>query len=820
MNKKKIILVLCFIVLILSLNTFYATNDNQTATDIQKQITKSTVKEESNTVYVDANSKTAKEDGSKTSPYKTINDANLEKIASDATIQVSKGTYKINSTNINKNIAIIGENTEQVIFIPTETNSAFTIEKNRTVKFKNFTLKSFTSNSSAAITNDGKLNIECLNLVNNIGTTRTNKGGAIFNTGTLTVTDTTFEGNMASWGAAVYNTGNTTVTNSKFKNNSIYNVGGALYNLRGNMNVSKTRFSGNRAVSGAAIYNAMGNLSVNDTEFYKNDAEKFFGGAIYSTGITIANNSQFYLNHATKDGGAITNTNNFTIINCIFQENSADENGGTIENVPWSNTENGNLTMINSTFIENSAGDKGGVIINYDKEENKGENCTVTARNCIFDSNTAATRGGLIYNQQYMDFQNCIIINNDAQKYRTIYSSDKFIKSIDNNWWGTNKPTKSTLGVMPKTWIIMKFTNKTALATNLTTKLQVTLNTLNNGKKLKSTIPERTLIFTAQNTVFPTNYAKINSTVTTKLKPVDKSITAQIDNQHITLKTAKANITYALTNKNQTLRIKIQLPSNVNGKATVKLGSSTIANNRSLKNGVLTISYNIPTSWSKAQYKMKVLLKTTQNTTFSDNNTIVKIPKRETVTSLKLNTTSLKAGNSIKLTATVKMGGKALNRGYVAFKINNRIIKSKVKIVNSTAAVTYRIPSSFNPNKYNITATYYGDNNKKASKATRTVTIKKQDVHINLKDTLLLTKNRKNTITVKCLDENNKALDSAGAYYRIDSKNSKDNVTLKNGAFTIIYKTPDYKTSKTLTIRVYGNSKYNQLTRKIGLNIK
>ena len=134
------------------------------------------------------------------------------------------------------------------------------------------------------------------------------------------------------------------------------------------------------------------------------------------------------------------------------------ENGGAIENVPWSATENGNLTIINSSFIENAAGGNGGVIMNYGKIEAVGEIATVTVRNSLFEANSA-TNGGVIYNEQYLDFQYNVFLDNEAEEYWVVYSDENMIKSLDNNWWGNNNPVVDEIGVMPKNWIILTFTN-------------------------------------------------------------------------------------------------------------------------------------------------------------------------------------------------------------------------------------------------------------------------------------------------------------------------------------------------------------------------
>ena len=537
--KTKILLITCLI--LLSINVISATaSDEMNNSLINSQTNDNTLTEsnnllqENNMVYVDANSENDNEDGSIDSPYKTINNENLQKIPSDSKIYVSEGTYEIDSVNITKNISIIGKNREEVIFIPNKSITVFTIEKDINVNFFNFTLKNFESDTNSAITNKGNLLLENINMINNTGTTKTAKRGNIYNEGNLEVRNSTFENNTASFAAAIYNTANAWVVNSDFNTNHIYNVGGAIYSVRGNLNVYDSRFYKNAAVSGAAIYNAAGYMYVDNTEFLENDAEHFFGGAIYSTGITVVNNSIFDNNHANMDGGAITNTNNFTIINCSFIENFAEDNGGVIENVPWTETENGNLTILNSSFIGNGAGKQGGVIMNYYRDESIGSWATVTVRNCLFEENSASV-GGVLYNDQYLDFQNCVFIYNEAEEYNVIYSKEESIKSLDNNWWGNNNPTLDEIGVMPEKWIILNFTNITAFVSNFKSNLEVSLNTNNIGERINSTIPERIVTFYAQKTVVPENDLKIISTLNYTIKSLGDDITVSVDDEVLTL---------------------------------------------------------------------------------------------------------------------------------------------------------------------------------------------------------------------------------------------------------------------------------------------
>ena len=118
-------------------------------------------------------------------------------------------------------------------------------------------------------------------------------GGAIYSEGTLTVTNCTFSHNHAPGpgdGGAIDNYGTLTVTNSTFIQNGTYGVSGAIEN-NGTLTVTNSTFSRNRASVGGAIASA-GPLTITNCTFSRNRAAYYgSGGAIYSAGDTIIQNT-------------------------------------------------------------------------------------------------------------------------------------------------------------------------------------------------------------------------------------------------------------------------------------------------------------------------------------------------------------------------------------------------------------------------------------------------------------------------------------------------------------------------------------------------
>jgi predicted outer membrane repeat protein len=100
------------------------------------------------------------------------------------------------------------------------------------------------------------LNLSGLTIAN--GTAE--RGGAIYNHGTLTVTNSTFSGNSAANGGGIYSyEANLTVTNSTFSGNSANEGGGGIFSYDANSTVTNSTFSGNSALGGGGGFFAGNN---------------------------------------------------------------------------------------------------------------------------------------------------------------------------------------------------------------------------------------------------------------------------------------------------------------------------------------------------------------------------------------------------------------------------------------------------------------------------------------------------------------------------------------------------------------------------------
>jgi CSLREA domain-containing protein len=185
---------------------------------------------------------------------------------------------------------------------------------------------------------------------------KTTSGGGIYNSGTLTVTNSTFSGNSAFYGGGIYNNiGTLTVTNSTFSGNfAIY--GGGIYNNIDILAITNSTFSGNSATYGGGIHNR-GTLTATSSTFSDNSANEGGGGGIdnYNGTLTITNST--FSDNSTKIGGGIYNYGVASVTNSTFSGNSAPTAGGGI----FSMGSSSQLAVTNSTLSGNSSSAGAGI---------------------------------------------------------------------------------------------------------------------------------------------------------------------------------------------------------------------------------------------------------------------------------------------------------------------------------------------------------------------------------------------------------------------------------------------------------------------------
>ena len=290
---------------------------------------------------------------------------------------------------------------------------------------------------------------------------KADKGGAIYNDGSLTLSDVKLSDNAAdSYGGAVFNNGHLVVGNSVFDSNDIVNRGSAsvdyggaaIYNwYDGVLTVSGSNFTnniknyknGDRLVGAVAT---IGDATISDSYFVNNSGR--WGGAITTSGALIAGDdvntltvsgSTFKENGGLYGAGIFVWGSDFTVSDCVFDKNTAfgkgnmtpnNNNGAAIEvtdtnkaiagTIAGSNFTNnkaqyggaidiceGNIKITDSEFVNNSADVEGGAI---DINTVNG-NPEVSISDSKFINNSASY-GGAIVNVKDLTVRNTEFVNN------------------------------------------------------------------------------------------------------------------------------------------------------------------------------------------------------------------------------------------------------------------------------------------------------------------------------------------------------------------------------------------------------------------------
>ena len=290
---------------------------------------------------------------------------------------------------------------------------------------------------------------------------KADNGGAIYNDGSLTLSDVKLSDNAAdSYGGAVFNNGHLVVSDSVFDSNDIVNRGSAsvdyggaaIYNwYDGVLTVSGSNFTnniknyknGDRLVGAIAT---IGDATISDSYFVNNTGR--WGGAISTAGYLLAGDdvntltvsgSTFKENGGLYGAGIFVWGSDFTVSDCVFDKNTASGKGnmtpnnnngaaievtdtnkaiaGIITGSKFTNNKaqyggaidicEGNIKITDSEFVNNSADVEGGAI---DINTVNG-NPEVSISDSKFINNSASY-GGAIVNVKDLTVRNTEFVNN------------------------------------------------------------------------------------------------------------------------------------------------------------------------------------------------------------------------------------------------------------------------------------------------------------------------------------------------------------------------------------------------------------------------
>ncbi len=206
-----------------------------------------------------------------------------------------------------------------------------------TVSLANLRVANGAGDSGGGIENDGSLTVSNTTFSGNVAVS---DGGGISNQGALTVSDSFFFGNSAGSGGAIRNGGSATVSNTTFSGNSASGVGGGILT------------DGNGSL-------ADGSLTLTDSTFSNNSAS--LGGGLGVASLDLSGstasiaNSTMSGNTADAGGGVFNAESPLTITNSTIAGNSAGSSTGFASGGGGILDEDGTLAVTNSTFSANSA---------------------------------------------------------------------------------------------------------------------------------------------------------------------------------------------------------------------------------------------------------------------------------------------------------------------------------------------------------------------------------------------------------------------------------------------------------------------------------
>jgi hypothetical protein len=170
-------------------------------------------------------------------------------------------------------------------------------------------------------------------------------GGGIFNSGTLTLANSTVSGNNAGFkignkGGGIYNDGTLTLTNSVVSGNNATS-GGGIFNS-GTLTLANSTVSGNNAFPVGTPAGAFGGD----------------GGGVYNAGLLLELiNSTVSGNHAGRDGGGVFNAGVMNVFNSTVTENQAHANlNGTGSGGGVYNQSGGTFNFQNTILANNQIG--------------------------------------------------------------------------------------------------------------------------------------------------------------------------------------------------------------------------------------------------------------------------------------------------------------------------------------------------------------------------------------------------------------------------------------------------------------------------------
>ncbi|MBO7209769.1 MAG: hypothetical protein J6V44_01995 [Methanobrevibacter sp.] len=260
--------------------------------------------------------------------YNSLNASDGLIIKNNSVIHLKNGVYNVNLSKSFKNVKIIGQDASQTI-LKNLTKNAFNV-------YGTFTLINITL-EGAEIYNYGKLNASNVIFTKGdgqVGLGSDQCGGSICSKGnsySVYLNNCSFYNNSARYGGAIYSSSSTLkITNCRFFNNSA-SIGGAIYAYGNNLEITNCEFIDNNASIGGALTLLNSSSKITNLTGINNNASND-GGVIYQMyGNLTVSKSNFLSNHARNGAGiSVVGTKTLSITNNTFINNSAMEYAGAV----------------------------------------------------------------------------------------------------------------------------------------------------------------------------------------------------------------------------------------------------------------------------------------------------------------------------------------------------------------------------------------------------------------------------------------------------------------------------------------------------------
>jgi hypothetical protein len=257
---------------------------------------------------------------------------------------------------LNKNIDLIGPGADKLTISGNNAHRVFEISAG-TVRMQDLTIANGTApiGGGIAITGPANLFLTRVTVRNNAAQ---NGAGIVNNAGgNLNVLDCIIRENVGQAAGGILNVNSTTVIRNSTidKNQATQFSGGGIQTINGTLHIVNVFFDENTADDeGGGLFSNNTIIDITKSQFQQNQA--ISGGAIYQvTGDVVIDTTTFDANNASGGGGVNVRLGTMTLDTSLFYGNQAGGTGGGFRN------ENGTPILRNVTFVDNRALLGGGI---------------------------------------------------------------------------------------------------------------------------------------------------------------------------------------------------------------------------------------------------------------------------------------------------------------------------------------------------------------------------------------------------------------------------------------------------------------------------